>query len=223
MDFFDYCPNDGVRFAPDEDTCRLCGLERLQRSAENELTRKPWKKLLYIKQDYPDNYVDKSFLEEMQKNVNVQIYRYWDVVLESLAISQHFSSIIIFIAIFIHLYANNMSASNLLTIGTISTSIGFAVWDWNMAKVDSSYKLKRAFFCYLVVLLRISSYLFIYIHRQIHFQRRITILYDASGSLAHSQNAYQRHEFRHYLGHDGNALYRQRCFPRLRQNQNRID
>lgn len=155
MDFFDYCPNDGVRFAPDEDTCRLCGLERLQRSAENELTRKPWKKLLYIKQDYPDNYVDKSFLEEMQKNVNVQIYRYWDVVLESLAISQHFSSIIIFIAIFIHLYANNMSASNLLTIGTISTSIGFAVWDWNMAKVDSSYKLKRAFFCYLVVLLRI--------------------------------------------------------------------
>lgn len=30
--------------------------------------RKAWRKVLYESQDYPDNYVDKSFLDEMKKN-----------------------------------------------------------------------------------------------------------------------------------------------------------
>lgn len=30
--------------------------------------RKPWKKVLYEDQGVPDNYVDKSFLDEMRKN-----------------------------------------------------------------------------------------------------------------------------------------------------------
>jgi phosphatidylinositol glycan class C protein len=28
----------------------------------------PWRKLLWVKQNYPDNYVDETFLEELQKN-----------------------------------------------------------------------------------------------------------------------------------------------------------
>lgn len=28
----------------------------------------PWRKLLWVKQNYPDNYVDSTFLEELQKN-----------------------------------------------------------------------------------------------------------------------------------------------------------
>src|SRR2546429_3374052 len=30
--------------------------------------RKPWRKLLWVKQDYPDNWTDHSFLEELQRN-----------------------------------------------------------------------------------------------------------------------------------------------------------
>ena len=30
--------------------------------------KKPWKKVLYEDQGFPDNYVDRSFLEEMKKN-----------------------------------------------------------------------------------------------------------------------------------------------------------
>lgn len=42
------------------------------RAAGDVATRsRPWRKLLYIKQDYPDNYVDHTFLEEMQKNGSV--------------------------------------------------------------------------------------------------------------------------------------------------------
>ena len=31
-------------------------------------TKQPWRKVLYEKQPYPDNFVDASFLEELKKN-----------------------------------------------------------------------------------------------------------------------------------------------------------
>ena len=34
------------------------------------MVKKPWKKILYEEQDYPDNYVDESFLDELKKNGN---------------------------------------------------------------------------------------------------------------------------------------------------------
>lgn len=32
------------------------------------MSQKCWRKILYEEQDYPDNYVDASFLDEMRKN-----------------------------------------------------------------------------------------------------------------------------------------------------------
>lgn len=38
--------------------------------------KKPWRKVLYEDQGVPDNYVDKSFLEEMKKNCELTKYPY---------------------------------------------------------------------------------------------------------------------------------------------------
>ena len=38
--------------------------------------RKPWRKILYERQDYPDNYVDASFLEEMKKNGTIFLLKF---------------------------------------------------------------------------------------------------------------------------------------------------
>jgi len=96
---FQYCPEDGHRFAPGEKTCPICetksdATEYLQHATEG---RKPngvskprshhhtqqqnqqqpqlqseekqrWRKLLYTKQDFPDNFVDHTFLEAMERN-----------------------------------------------------------------------------------------------------------------------------------------------------------
>ncbi|KAL9988605.1 hypothetical protein ACROYT_G003067 [Oculina patagonica] len=53
--------------------------------------KKPWRKVLYEDQGVPDNYVDKSFLEEMKKNLNTRTYQFWSVVSESGAVSQQVS------------------------------------------------------------------------------------------------------------------------------------
>ncbi|KAJ3170614.1 hypothetical protein HDU88_008516 [Geranomyces variabilis] len=89
----------------------------------------PWRKLLYIKQAYPDNYVDGSFLDLMRKNVNVRAQFYWPVVLRTCAVSQQISAIVVFVGVFTLLYAKDMSARTLLWIDTAAASIGYVGWD----------------------------------------------------------------------------------------------
>eukprot|EP00842_Homolaphlyctis_polyrhiza_P000811 jgi/Hompol1/1730/HPOL_005041-RA len=74
--------------------------------------RAKWQKLLYIKQDYPDNYVDKSFLNLMKRNVNVRQLSFWNVVGESCRVSQQLSVITLFVAVFVHLYRDDETNSD---------------------------------------------------------------------------------------------------------------
>lgn len=85
---FQFCPEDGHRFAPGEKMCPVCGTLSdaseylLSSSGTAKPQQKPhhhhqqqqqeekqrWRKLLYIKQDFPDNFVDNTFLEAMERN-----------------------------------------------------------------------------------------------------------------------------------------------------------
>jgi phosphatidylinositol glycan class C protein len=58
---------------------------------------KKWKKILYQKQEFEDNYVDSSFLNLMQKNVNVKELQYWEVVVSTCRITQQTSTIVMFL------------------------------------------------------------------------------------------------------------------------------
>uniref|UniRef100_A0A3B1J365 Phosphatidylinositol glycan anchor biosynthesis, class C n=1 Tax=Astyanax mexicanus TaxID=7994 RepID=A0A3B1J365_ASTMX len=56
----------------------------------------PWRKVLYERQPYPDNYVDRRFLEELQRNIGVHQYRYWAVVREAGLAAQQVSCVAVF-------------------------------------------------------------------------------------------------------------------------------
>ncbi|KAF9578813.1 hypothetical protein BGW38_005219 [Lunasporangiospora selenospora] len=156
---FNYCPRDGRRFRDDERMCPLCDFQRnideasgphqafVKSAAAAVPTRAPWRKLLYVKQEYSDNYVDETFLEELQKNANVRHYEYWNVVLESTIITQHISSIVIFVAVFIYLFFRILSPHTLITIGTLGTAVGYGFWDWSntILTPDSSYQRRKIF------------------------------------------------------------------------------
>ncbi|KAJ2847119.1 glycosylphosphatidylinositol anchor biosynthesis [Coemansia erecta] len=92
--------------------------------------RHTWKKLLYIKQDYPDDYVDETFLMELQKNTNVQLYDYSAIALQTCVVTQHISSIMVFIAIFINLYRGSLAGDTLLYWSLALTVLGFVSWDF---------------------------------------------------------------------------------------------
>ncbi|KAI7851478.1 phosphatidylinositol N-acetylglucosaminyltransferase subunit C [Circinella umbellata] len=107
------------------------------------LNNPPWRKLLWVKQNYPDNYVDNTFLDELQKNVNVHTYDYWKMVYESGVITQHISSVVIFIAIFIYLQLNTLAASHLIWSGSLLTGIGYIFCDLVMTRRQHTFERKR--------------------------------------------------------------------------------
>ncbi|ORX74626.1 phosphatidylinositol N-acetylglucosaminyltransferase [Linderina pennispora] len=90
--------------------------------------RKPWRKLLYIKQDYADDYVDDTFLMELQKNTNVRMYDYSTVVQQTTVVTQHLSSIMVFLAVFINLRRGSLTGEALVWGSTTLTMVGFGFW-----------------------------------------------------------------------------------------------
>jgi len=139
---FNYCPNCGRRFHDNETACAICGIKKINTTNIGPAKAR-WQKLLYIQQDYPDNYVDETFLEELQKNVNVHTYKYWTLVRESSVVSQHFSSMLIFIGLFIHLLNKNITESTLIISSTILLIVLFLIWSSKMKDIDSRFIVNR--------------------------------------------------------------------------------
>nr|KAJ3422295.1 hypothetical protein HK105_000332 [Polyrhizophydium stewartii] len=94
--------------------------------------RPRWRKLLYIRQDYPDNYVDKSFLKLMKRNVNVRQLDYWDVVCETFRVSQQLSVTVIFVAAFLHLDSGSVPSVTGLIAGSCAISACLAALFFTM-------------------------------------------------------------------------------------------
>jgi phosphatidylinositol glycan class C protein len=99
-----------------------------------------WRKLLYIKQDYPDNYVDHTFLEKMQKNVNMRTLDYWTVVWESTVITQHLSSILAFVALFIRVYSGYLSVYTLHSLSSVLVVVGYLFWNRVVGITNPAYQ-----------------------------------------------------------------------------------
>ncbi|KAM0747423.1 GPI2-domain-containing protein [Meredithblackwellia eburnea MCA 4105] len=77
--------------------------------------RAPYQKVLYLRQsEYPSNYVDASFLSDLQRNVNVSPVHLAQLLLQTLPPTQHLCSTFIFVATFIALHSRAIDPNWLL-------------------------------------------------------------------------------------------------------------
>mmetsp|Transcript_60380 Transcript_60380/g.97839 ORF Transcript_60380/g.97839 Transcript_60380/m.97839 type:complete len:509 (+) Transcript_60380:16-1542(+) len=100
-----YCPWDGTEFRPLVTTCPVCGASRTRSkySGSNDkvlaqLLKPPWERVLWKKQPYEDNYVDRSFLESLVTNANFYTYDAWQITKDSIVVTQHLAGTAIFLA-----------------------------------------------------------------------------------------------------------------------------
>lgn len=63
----------------------------------------PWRKVLWERQSFPDNYVDQRFLEELRRNEGIRQYRYWAVVKEAGFVGQQLSCVALFISLWLYM------------------------------------------------------------------------------------------------------------------------
>ena len=79
----------------------------------------------------PDNYTDPpTFLSHLQRNPRLRPYDFWPLVADSTVIVQHISSVAIFVCSFVGIYQQRVSPVSVVSWGTASTVLGWALWDF---------------------------------------------------------------------------------------------
>ncbi|KGG52445.1 hypothetical protein DI09_170p40 [Mitosporidium daphniae] len=118
------------------------------------IPKNPWKKLLYLRQEeYPDNYVDHSFLEKLQKNVNVRRYSYIPLIIYPCHLIIHANIILLFVGLFIFLYSEMIKNNLLLLFFNHGAALaGFIFWSLlDVASVSPAFTniCSPSFWCHI--------------------------------------------------------------------------
>lgn len=72
-----------------------------------QTTSGPWRKLLWVKQPFPDNYVDPSFLSQLRRNSSVETYSMMTLVHASSVAMLHLTSVVLFLTAFVGIYTED--------------------------------------------------------------------------------------------------------------------
>ncbi|KAK5131962.1 hypothetical protein LTR08_000474 [Meristemomyces frigidus] len=90
-----------------------------------------WKKLLWIKQSFPDNYTDEeTFLDHLQRNPRLRPYEFWPLVADSTVIVQHVCSVLIFVCCFAGIFQERVGPQTVVSWATMGTVAGWVLRDW---------------------------------------------------------------------------------------------
>lgn len=86
---------------------------------------KPWKKRLYGNEGYADNYTDPSFLQDLQKNLNVKTFTVSQAIFGASKLTHQISIICSFLLIYFHLHKGNVQPTDLLLTSGVFTISGY--------------------------------------------------------------------------------------------------
>lgn len=115
----------------------------------------PWKKLLYLPQDYPDNYTDKSFLSQLRRNTTVAKYSYATLADDFSLVAMHIAGLVIVQLVFTRIYAGSLSATVPAVICSGISAVGYALLSLHGTTGTSL----RPFIVIMIVLLILSPVL----------------------------------------------------------------
>ncbi|KAG5953880.1 hypothetical protein E4U53_001328 [Claviceps sorghi] len=92
--------------------------------------KRAWKKLMWVKQSFPDNYTDQAtFLENLQRNPRLKPYDFWPLVADSTIILQHVCSVTIFVVCFVGIFHARVSPVAVVSWSSFATFVGWLLWE----------------------------------------------------------------------------------------------
>ncbi|KAF1913524.1 phosphatidylinositol N-acetylglucosaminyltransferas-like protein subunit C [Ampelomyces quisqualis] len=92
-----------------------------------------YKKLLWFKQPFPDNYTDEAtFLDHLQRNPRLQPYEFWSLMSDATIIVQHLASVVIFCCCFVAIIHGRVSPVAVVGWASLCTLLAWVVWDYWM-------------------------------------------------------------------------------------------
>ncbi|KAJ3427411.1 phosphatidylinositol glycan class c [Anaeramoeba flamelloides] len=137
--------------------------KKAEHKRKAEQKKKPWRKILYIQQDYPDNHTDKSFLEFMVLNATARRRSFGELSLAATSITQELSIVVLFIVIFFHSYKNTLPLVHFVVINSILIVLGYLMFLYFEEDLEITFDLifnhLKTFFIIFASVLGLSSVL----------------------------------------------------------------
>ncbi|KAE9974708.1 hypothetical protein BLS_002953 [Venturia inaequalis] len=130
---------DPSRLAPED----AFYAKRLKDATRNSSRRRKgtWRKLLWVRQSYPDNYTDEdTFLDHLQRNPRLQPYEFWRLVADSTVIVQHVCSVTIFVCCFTGIFQERVSPLTVVSWGSFGTVVGWMLWDFWVTQEEKAHR-----------------------------------------------------------------------------------
>ena len=104
----------------------------------NTVPKGQWRKLLWVKQSYPDNYTDEeTFLDHLQRNPRLRPYEFWPLVADSTIIVQHVCSVVIFVCSFTAIYLKRVKPETVVGWATLGTVAGWVIRDYWQSREEA--------------------------------------------------------------------------------------
>lgn len=116
----------------------------------------PWQKTLYGNAGYPDNYTDISFLKDLQRNKDVQIFKLNEAIGGATRLNSQISCCTLFVVLFHVMYADIVAPEVVLNRSMFLTLAGYLLFmstqrTWtNMLRNDSKTVLSVLIFGYIL-------------------------------------------------------------------------
>ncbi|KAK6066505.1 phosphatidylinositol:udp-c transferase pig-c [Seiridium cupressi] len=106
--------------------------------------RRTWKKILWVKQSFPDNYTDATtFLDSLQRNPRLQPYDFWPLVADTTVIVQQVCSVAIFVVCFVGIFTERVEPVTIVGWSSPATFLGWLLWDWWIGQEGEDEVLQR--------------------------------------------------------------------------------
>ncbi|OAG10633.1 phosphatidylinositol N-acetylglucosaminyltransferase [Paraphaeosphaeria sporulosa] len=113
--------------------------KRRERARSSDRRREgQFKKLLWFKQPFPDNYTDeRTFLDHLQRNPRLQPYEFWSLMTDATVIVQHVASVAIFCCCFVAIYMERVSPISVVSWASLGTFLAWVLWDYWMVQEEA--------------------------------------------------------------------------------------
>ena len=116
-----------------------------RRGRSGQRRKGTWKKLLWVKQSYPDNFTDEeTFLDHLQRNPRLLPYEFWPLVADSTIIVQHVCSVVIFVCCFTAIFQERVSPQTVVGWATGGTVAGWVIKDYWQSREEAEQSAPAA-------------------------------------------------------------------------------
>lgn len=111
---------------------------------------KPWRKILYEDQGYPDDYTDKTFLKDLRRNVKSEKVTLKEAILGATSLIQELCTVVFFTLVYIYLYNDWVHPDTVMFYSNVAVFFGFVLYNKPISFARGAVSHVRTFIIFYI-------------------------------------------------------------------------